>query len=201
MITVYDAINTKAGNIPRNAPGIAYYVNGLYKWSQSQIDYFPTIFKIGISITHLEDGEVLDIENMDATPAEVPGWMDTFNRTGLYCNVSTLPDVLTAIGSRPKRLWIASPGPPILQSGWLARQYAYPGLYDISVFDEAWWPHPFNEEFKDMDVLMNDGTDWYTVGNNSKHRISSPTEGSALAATLPAVKTPVPNYLASLPTV
>lgn len=205
MITCYDAINSKSINIPTNAPAIAYYVNGLYAWSQAEVNRFQTLLKIKITVDPDEDGEVLDVENgngdVGSQIIRVPEWMDRFNRLGLYCNKSTWPSVIKAVGSRKAKYWIASPGSPIIPNGALARQYGFPGIYDVSVFDESWWPHPVNGGFKDVDILMNDGHTYYTVGNNSKHPVASPAEGSALATVLPVVKEAVPEYLNSLPTV
>lgn len=97
----------------------------------------------------------LDVERFDATPADVPGWLDkrrqaTGQEGGIYCSRNSLAAVEQAAGTRPHMLGVATldgslnidPPPGI---GTLAFIQAYPAAMlginaDISVVvDPDYW--------------------------------------------------------------
>lgn len=102
---------------PANAMGTALfagYADGPRKWPDD--DLALCFLTISINSVFL-DADVLDVETGDATPAHAVNWVkgkrargDVF--IGLYCNWSTLPDVVAAFGSAGVSLegvmfWIA----------------------------------------------------------------------------------------------
>lgn len=61
MRDMYDSVNANA--IPQNAPMVAGYVDGIFKWSQANWNRFPNAIKIRISaIGATTDAEVFDVE-------------------------------------------------------------------------------------------------------------------------------------------
>jgi hypothetical protein len=205
LITVYDAINTKVDNIPLNAPGIAYYKYGTYAWTAAQIAKFPLARKISITPSAAFDADVLDVENGDATPEDVPGWLDRNPANkGLYCNLSTWPEVQSAVGLQKAKYWIAAPGPAIPIPGALARQYGYLGIYDVSIFDSAWWDIPVTApSLKDGEmVLANDGKAQfivYSTDNGLRKSVCPPGSEIQSVASASGNWGTCPILLASIP--
>jgi hypothetical protein len=132
------------------APGdlVAGYLNGIYAW--------PTLAWLGfrehrcVKITidaRLDDGDVLDVENGDATPAQAIGWVQMRRRSGadptLYGSQSTHAEIdrIWAAGTRPAWKWVATlNGHPILTLGGLvvAEQFVDHGPTDESVVADFW---------------------------------------------------------------
>src|SRR5207248_310137 len=93
-------------------------------------------------------GQVLDIEQGDATPAQGPGWVAMRRRSGfpfpgVYCSVSVWPQVIGEFRAQgvaePSYDIAAYPGiGPVLYAGSSAHQYADPGPVDLSVVAPYW---------------------------------------------------------------
>ncbi len=147
-------------DIPTGAADIVgLYVNGAYKCDPTQA---TRLAKGGAEIawisvdTTSDEGDVLDIENGDATPESAPDWFDARQKAGageitLYVNRSNLAAVKAAMGTRDYRLWVATldgttaiPGYKEL-AGPAAVQCLSAGMIGVNVdgslvFDDTWKP-------------------------------------------------------------
>ena len=91
--TMYDGIN--ASRLPRDAQLAAGYVDGLYAWSAADWARFsPGTVRVRIAVfASTDDGEVLDVEPGNATPAESVDWVLMRRRAGVdptvYMNMGT----------------------------------------------------------------------------------------------------------------
>lgn len=143
---MFDSANART--IPRGAALVAGYVDGpLSQWSPADWQRFPgsTIVPIAVFAT-TNDGVVLDVERGNATPAEVPAWLDMRRRAGIdptvYCALDDIPNVRSAC--RDTRTvepyyWAARPdGDPTIPDGCVAVQYAWLSPFDISAVRDYW---------------------------------------------------------------
>ncbi len=99
---------------------VAGYANGLFGpenpsgWTQAAWDRFPakTHVHIDVNGTDPAGAGVLDVETGDASVADAPVWARERRRLGhsatIYCNLSTWPAVIAAMGDIPTYYWIAS---------------------------------------------------------------------------------------------
>lgn len=145
MRTMYDAVT--ASNIPVNAPMVAGYVD---LWSEADWARFPNAVKVRIArLASVNDGDVLDVENTDATPDQAPGWVTMRrNATGgvqktVYMSESAwqaVRDAFAAQGIAEPEYWVAAyPGIGAdLYPGSVAHQYVDTGPYDLSVVADYW---------------------------------------------------------------
>ena len=159
---MYDGINSLAGAIAKAFPDtamVAGYVNGLYAWTQAEWDLFPHAKHVTISITASANaGDVLDVENGDATPAQTEGWIRMrksagYYRPTIYCSRSVIPEVRQGTGpyilGRDYDIWAAdwtgsphevtAPGSP--SATCCATQYESTEEYDVSAVYDSGWPH------------------------------------------------------------
>jgi hypothetical protein len=145
---LYDAVNVK--NIPPTATMVAGYLSGatIPTTLPALRVRFPQAQVVTIAVTAQQDAMVLDVEKGDALPTDVPGWLTRQRSQGhdptIYCSVSPWPLVKAACAAQNVPLpwwWAASPGPAQLlpDPRCVARQYSYPGGYDISIV-AAYWP-------------------------------------------------------------
>jgi hypothetical protein len=113
----FDAIRENAHMIPRNAFAVAGYVNGVntsFIWTSKEWGLFPFAGKLRINVTGSHDkGNVLDVENGDATPDHVASWYDARRKAGeqtliVYANRSNLTAVNDALAGRKCWRWIAT---------------------------------------------------------------------------------------------
>ena len=95
---MYDAVSWE--NIPDNAEMVAGYIDGpASQWSAEAWARFPHAVKVRITVNPADnEGDVLDVEQGDANPADAPGWIRRRHAAGapfvtIYCNRSTLPAV------------------------------------------------------------------------------------------------------------
>lgn len=147
-ITMYDSVT--ASDIPRNAMMVGGYLNGTFRWSSADWELFPHAFHVGIATRADVDGDVLDVEIGDATPAQAPAWVLRQRRHGIepvvYCNASTWPAVRRAFaltGVREPLWWIANfDNVAELIPGTVGKQYINPprsgGHYDKSIVAMTW---------------------------------------------------------------
>jgi hypothetical protein len=159
---MYDGINSLAGVIAKAFPDtamVAGYVNGYYAWTQAEWDLFPHANHVTISITASANaGDVLDVENGDATPAQTEGWIKMrksagYYRPTIYCSRSVIPEVRMGTGpyilGRDYDIWVAdwtgsphevtAPGTPT--ANCCATQYESTADYDASAVYDSGWPH------------------------------------------------------------
>ena len=145
--TMYDGVD--ASRLPTNAELVAGYVDGLYVWSAAAWARFPHSVKVRIAVfSSTNDGEVLDVETGDATPAESVDWVLMRRRAGadptVYMNTSTWPAVRAAFSARnvaAPHYWIAQyDGVASLPAGAVAKQYYNNNQagYDLSVVADYW---------------------------------------------------------------
>ena len=132
---MYDACTP--GNIPANAGMVAGYIYGNCAWSMTAWAAFPNAVKVRIAtVAWLDDGQVLDVESGDATPALAPGWCVRARARGqiptVYCSVAALPSVMAAFAAAkvtPPHYWLAHYGiAPVLLPGSVATQYQNTGV-------------------------------------------------------------------------
>ena len=149
MPTMFDS--TTPGSIPKNAEIVAGYVGGAWPTYGSLAGLFPGAIHVSIAANATEVAEVLDVETGDATPAEVPAWLEKVRATGIdptiYCNLSTWPEVRLQCQREnvpEPHYWIADPtGVDHVVPGSVATQWAWPahgspGHYDISTTIAGW---------------------------------------------------------------
>lgn len=94
--------------IPAMARLAALYINGRFAVPPS---YHKGHVYIDVNGSAPHAAGILDVERFDATPDKVPGWLDQrakFDIGVIYCNRSTLPEVIAAAGHRPFNLWLAT---------------------------------------------------------------------------------------------
>lgn len=147
LVTGHDSVTWQ--NIPRDTPVVAGYIDGIYAWpanAWSNFSGFPLYIAVHASTN---GGDVLDIEAGDATPDQGPGWVAKRRQQGhpnpgVYCSASVLGQVLGAFDAQgvPRPwTWVAAyPGCGSSLCGYanaLGHQYADPGPYDLSVWDQA----------------------------------------------------------------
>ncbi|HEU5355959.1 MAG TPA: hypothetical protein VFU65_15910 [Actinocrinis sp.] len=145
--TMYDGVD--ASRLPTNAQLVGGYVDGLYAWSAADWARFPNSVKVRIAVfSSTNDGEVLDVEPGNATPAESVDWVLLRRRAGVdptvYMNTSTWPTVRSAFSARgvaEPHYWIAQyDGVASLPAGAVAKQYYNNNQagYDLSVVADYW---------------------------------------------------------------
>ena len=159
---MYDGINSLAGVIAKAFPDtamVAGYVNGYYAWTQAEWDLFPHAKHVTISITASANaGDVLDVENGDATPTQTEGWIKMrksagYYRPTIYCSRSVISEVRQGTGpyilGKDYDIWVAdwtgsahevtAPGTPAARC--CATQYESTADYDVSAVYDSAWPH------------------------------------------------------------
>jgi hypothetical protein len=135
--------------IPSSAKMVARYS----WWTSAEIDRFLKVPTILIATRATDNfGDVLDVENGDATASQAEGWIAMRMRAGyhrptIYTSLSNVPAVRAGTGKYvlgvDYDLWVASwTGSPHQIAGAAATQYANVGtLYDLSAVYDAEWPH------------------------------------------------------------
>ncbi len=146
MRLMYDSVNAAA--IPADAEIIAGYVDGpRSQWSEADWARFPNAIKVRIAVFSWDDGDVLDVEQFDATPAECPDWIRRQQARGLavptiYCNGASLAEVQRYCEGLTYDIWLADPT-GIPHNDHAATQFAWHGPngenYDMSLCAD-WWP-------------------------------------------------------------
>lgn len=164
---------------------VAGYADGIYQWSSEGWARFPApIVSLSIVVSARNAGDIIDVEPGNATPADVPGWCDRFNRPGrraptAYVNRANWPDVIAAVGRRVVDYWVstldgtiavpvpAGGKPPVaVQNKGTALTG---GSYDESVILDPSWIRRSTESNleKKMQVISNarpdGGTDFYAL--------------------------------------
>lgn len=153
----YDSIN--ATRIPRDAAGVLGYDDGpISKWQDAWWGLFPHSVVGRITVFSQDNiGQILDVEQGDATPAESVDWVLRRRAAGVdptvYCNTSTWPEVRAAFRARKVQephYWVAQyDNVQQIPMGAVAKQYYNNDAlgYDMSVVSDYWpgidaAPHP-----------------------------------------------------------
>lgn len=188
------------GNVPRGLFAVAGYVDGPFAWPASAWLRFPGSRLVRIAtMAGTDDGDVLDVENGDATPQQAPAWVAMRRRAGrtpaVYCNQSTWPAVLDAFaaaGVDDPLSWRADwnvPTPHLL-AGTVATQYAHdlaPG-YDLSQVDPAWLDS-FAVQGAMMTYILRDPADGAEYVMPEGAHLDGPSAGAIAAGGAPLVAT------------
>jgi peptidoglycan hydrolase-like protein with peptidoglycan-binding domain len=153
---MYDGINSLASVIHRDFPHavlVAGYANGSYAWTEAEWGLFPASAQVTISVTASADaGDVLDVENYDATPAQTQGWIrmrkaSGYYRPTIYCSLDTVPAVRGGTGpyvlGKDYDLWVASYDGSTASpyTGSSVKQYESTANYDLNIVYDGGWPY------------------------------------------------------------
>lgn len=135
-ITMYDSVTVSA--IPLGAEAVAGYVGGSFPTYVELNRDFPHANRLSIAVNSREVAECLDVENGDATPAQVASWIESKhslgNRPCIYADLSTMPSVIyflkeAKISRNKYRLWVAHyTGVASIPEGFDACQYTQTAL-------------------------------------------------------------------------
>ena len=150
-----DGINSLAAGIAKAFPDaaiVAGYLNGAYAWSQEDWGLFPHATHVEITVSNRNMGDVLDVEQGDATPAECEGWIAMrkaagYYRPTIYTSLVNVPAVRQGTGryvlGTDYDLWVAdydgSTSLPYKLA--VAKQYRSTAQYDVSVVYDDRWPY------------------------------------------------------------
>ena len=143
---MYDGVT--AANIPVNAQMVGGYDDGAYRWSQADWARFPNAVQVHITVLANPASPVYDCEPGNGTPANaVPFAQGVLARGGIptiYCGQNTwwgqIQSLINAAGLGGKvNYWVANyDGVQTIPPGAVAKQYADPGPYDLSVVSDYW---------------------------------------------------------------
>jgi hypothetical protein len=143
MKVMYDSIISD--NIPENVAIVAGYVDGKFMWTDDEWARHPSARQVRIAVfASTNDGDVLDVEQYDASPADCPAWIAMRQAGGvtvptIYCALSVMCAVQAACAGLVYDLWIADwTGAQHMPDGADACQYAALGTYDLSLCSDAW---------------------------------------------------------------
>lgn len=152
--------STRAGLIPPGTPVVAGYGDGIYAWSAADWALFPRAVKLSIVVNAEHAGDILDVERYDATPEDIPGWCERFDRPGrraptIYCSRSAWLDCQRAAGVRRVDWWISTLDGTTSVAGAVAVQYAdHGGWYDESTILDPTWLGSFTQEDETVGYLL-----------------------------------------------
>jgi hypothetical protein len=143
-----DGINSDAAGMDHSIALVAFYIDGIYAWTASEIALFPRSVHVRIAVHWTtRDGHVIDCETGDATPAQAAAWahqrrLDGYAWPTVYCSVSAQAAVIAAFQAihEPMPLWWLAhyDNVDVLPAGAIAKQYADPGPLDRSVVADYW---------------------------------------------------------------
>jgi peptidoglycan hydrolase-like protein with peptidoglycan-binding domain len=135
-LTMFDS--TTVADIPSTGmDAVAGYVGGDFTTWPALVKRFPHLPALSIAVNSSQDAQCLDVENGDATPADVPGWLDRQARLHpgrtpiLYTSASQIAAVRAAAGRRTYLLWSAHYG----AGEHVCGRCGYPGA-DATQFDD-----------------------------------------------------------------
>lgn len=150
-IKMYDAVNP--ANIPSDAKYVGGYGDGLYNWMATHPELFPNAHKFIFVVFANHDGDCLDVEKGNATPAQAPGWAVRQRARGkdpfVYCSRlgtygwQAVQDAFNSQRVPHPHYGIADystpPGTLLVLNGISAvfHQYVDTGLYDISILTDT----------------------------------------------------------------
>jgi hypothetical protein len=154
---LYDGLNSDAAGIHRDFPDAAmvagYLPPSSFAWSQAEWGLFPHADHVTIvPSAHANAGDVLDVEDGDATPEETEAWITMRKQAGLwrptiYCSLATVPAVRVGTGrfvlDKDYDLWVADwDGTTALPYPLaVAKQFKTTPGYDANIVYDPGWPH------------------------------------------------------------
>jgi hypothetical protein len=158
-LIAYDS--TRPALIPADAAGILVYGDGKFEWTAEDLARFPKARRRSITVTGDPSCNILDVENGDARPSDVPNFLRAWKHEHphgedgtIYCSRDTLAEVqlsLYPIGLT-FNLWLATldgSQPRTIENPATSRLVAvqYAGGpdadYDVSVvYDRSWLRRP-----------------------------------------------------------
>lgn len=198
MAKMYDS--TTATDIPQGVPIVAGYIDGTFRWTDADWAYHSQSDHVKIAVfASTNDGDVLDVEQGDASPASAPGWVTQRRNSGhrlpaVYCSVAALQgvrDAFTTTSIPEPVYWLADwdddPTIPTLP-GVVAKQYTHPpnsgGHYDISETSDAWplvvqpaptpQPHPIPQPIPQPPQVVNVNVPVLSVTSPGPNVVSAP---------------------------
>ena len=129
-------------NIPPDVGVVFYYVDGWYAQPRWQVDtHWPGALKVGIAVHPWTNaGDVLDIEEGDASPGDFPGWRAMRLAAGHPNPAAYFSDAIAPqIPGDVPRWRAAYPGiGPVIYPGDIAHQWVDHGPWDESVVADVW---------------------------------------------------------------
>jgi hypothetical protein len=130
--------STNVADIPSTGmDAVAGYVGGNFTTWSALVKRFPHLPALSIAVNSSQDAQCLDVEKGDATPADVPFWLDTQARLHpgrtpiIYTSASQIAAVRAAAGRRRYLLWSAHYG----VGEHVCGRCGYPGA-DATQFDD-----------------------------------------------------------------
>lgn len=115
---MYDSV--EVGTIPASADAVALYIDGHYANFKAGVEHCPHANHLSIAVFADHDAACLDVEPLDATPAQAAGWVRRQLDRGqphpvIYSSRDNMQAVLTdlaraGIGRDQVRLWSAHYG-------------------------------------------------------------------------------------------
>jgi hypothetical protein len=139
--------DTTIETIPADAVAVAGYVNGAWPTFTKLVAKFPNAKHASIAATSYADADFLDVENGDATPADVPAWIARQKKLskkliGIYASLYTWPEIFAIlkqshIDSSSIKKWVADyTGRQHIPVGFDACQWT--DSYDGKSLDASW---------------------------------------------------------------
>lgn len=138
-VTMYDAVGSKAGNIPADAKAILEYIDGpVSEWTPGEEALFPNAIKKTCTVFG-GDADVYDIEKGDGTPRSAALWLKLYPGRTLYFSKDAEPAIDTACAGLTFNKFIADwTGTEHMVPGAVATQWQSTDLYDISAAEPSW---------------------------------------------------------------
>ncbi len=142
-MTMFDSTDWLA--IPANAPIVAGYCDGTYKWPPEAWTRFSGI-KLTITVFGQAGANICDCEPGDLSPANAAAWAKGEVGAGrqpmIYCDRTRWAQTAPLVIGLPLTWWIADPtGIPHIVPGSTATQWNWLPTEDVSSVI-AGWPHP-----------------------------------------------------------
>lgn len=164
---MYDGINTLAVGIASHIatitprPMVAGYLDNIFEWSPAEWALMDGSVRVGI-VTRAQRnfGDVLDVENGDASPNQTGDWITMrkamgYHKPTIYCDLNNVPAVRIGTGRYvlgvDYDIWVAHydgstvpdpvPGPGTLAAKFAAKQFLATGRWDVSAVYDDGWPH------------------------------------------------------------
>ena len=152
--TMWDGIKTDASVIRKVAKpgdGVAYYIDGNFAWQAAQINLFPDLWHVTITVLG-NPADAGDCETGDMTPDGAARWVvdqkgKGYWRPTVYRSLALMGDIRQATGKLVMGVdwdaWVADydNNPANVYAGAVAKQFRTTASYDQSEVYDAGWPH------------------------------------------------------------
>jgi hypothetical protein len=152
--TMYDGLNTDAAYIKKIIkPGdlVAYYIDGEFAWTPSEIALFPNNEHVTITVFG-SPADTADCETGDMSPADAAEWVvrqkaSGFFRPTIYRSLSVMQDIRNATGplvlGKDWDAWVADydNNTSNVYPGAALKQFKSETMDDVSAIYDDQWPH------------------------------------------------------------